>query len=377
MATTRPRSLLRLLATTARLSLTLAQSPFESASADFGGYGQAFGRVGPYDANSTEFLRYLENSNATGVYNIPGYDVSKPFPGEPMDGWTIRVSALDIKSPGSICVNGECGSDSFVGHSVQIQAPDALLQPNPDDDGATKVVKTDPSWGMCTWNFYFPNQAAGDAANNPSNKPLAADGSCAGFLSDACISALVANTKYAYNVWTSANASSARYGLLTTCDSLRVPDECGDRGPGGAGSSSLPSRRGVPVRFLNGSVTSTDGWEYESRSASARANSTSDLRAYWDSMVLNYWVLVTAMVNATADPEVDSWDRADPLARVHCIAPNGQGTGKAFTFSGTVPANAEKLDGDQDNGAGLSAGPMGWGVWSVVVASAILGSLAW
>jgi hypothetical protein len=324
----------------------------------FGGYGDAFiGRIGPYDANSTNFLDAVAASNATAIYNIPGYDVSKPYPGSPISGWRIRLAALDMSQPTnrSNSYLTSVDSEPFVGYSLTIEAPPALLKSSPEGGGGTtsKIVDTDPSWGMCMWNFGHPNQLQKERYNNPANKPLAADGSCAGFLSDACIAALEKATESEYAVASSANETRGRFGSLTICSQMSTPDECGEWGPGNAGGS-VPSYGGVPVPFLNGSVTTSDGWVFGD-DAGGYYNSTKDLREYWDSQVLNYWVLVTAMVNSTIDPDRSLWSPGAGLSRVHCVAPNGQGTGKGFTFSGVVPANVLNGDEEEDQGGNDAA----------------------
>jgi len=303
----------------------------------FGGYGEAFyGRVGPYDANSTAFLEAMEESNSTAVFKIPGYDVSKPFPGQPIDGWTLRVTALDLSKPkhGQEIINGN--SRVMVGDALVIKAPDSLLKTQAD---GTKTVDAHPSWGMCIWDFDQPVEK--EKWNNPENKPLSEDGSCKGFLSDACIAALEreASKGPVYQIRSSV-AGASRYGSVVACRSLKTPEECGKNGPGNSGTS-VPSYPGVPVPYLNGSVTQSDGWEFASTTAMVKANSTEDLHLFWDSMVLNYRTIVTAMINATIDSERPSDEKGQSMARVHCVAPNGMGTGKSFTFNGTVPASAK------------------------------------
>lgn len=382
MAIIRIPRLLRLVALT---NLPLCSAGGYSST--FSGYGEAFrGGVGPYDANSTEFEAVVAASNATGIYKIPGYDVSKPFPGEPIDGWIMSVAAVDLSQAAvlrsySVSDDGEerlVTSDAMIGHSMAIQAPESLIQTK--DDG-TKVVNTHPSWGMCMWNYGSPSQLQKERWNNPTNKPLAEDGSCTGFLSDACIAALEKGAASAYSIADPADERKGRYGFLTTCLSLSTPDECGDHGPGGAGSG-VPSYGGVPIPYLNGSITNVDGWEFEMDQGEIY-NSTKDLQEFWDSMVLNYWVTVTLMVNATADPDASEYERGPGLARVHCIAPNGMGTGKGFTFSGTVPANAQNFEGseggggnegssgDDENGAG-SMTPARGAMWALLAISLML-----
>ncbi len=106
---------------------------------------------------------------------------------------------------------------------------------------------------------------------------------------------------------------------------------------------------GVPIPYLNGSVTIMDGWEYEGHKGTFY-NSTENLHTYWDSMVLNYWPVMTLMVNAT-DPNVPDDDRPPGIARMHCIAPNGVGTGKSFNFAGIVPAGTDET---ADGGDGIA-----------------------
>jgi hypothetical protein len=387
MAATRVSSLLQLAALMANLPLS-ASEYWESG---FGGYGQAFNeRVGPYDANSTRFIDAINISNATGVFKIPGYDVSKPYPGTLIDGWTLRLALLDFSREGYVgryyhengTLDYETG-DAMVGHSMQIQAPDALLQTAED---GTKVVNTDPSWGMCMWSFGAPGPSRKERYNNPSNKPLAEDGSCKGFLSDECIAALEKATQYAFAIPDDTYKYKGQFGSPVTCQSISTPDECGEYGPGNAGGS-VPSYGGVPIRYLNGSVTESDGWEFISDKGTL-FNSTADLQGFWDSLVVNYWVVLTAMVNATLDPEVAGYEKAPPMSRVHCVAANGMGTGKGFTFSGVVSANAQDSaggggsgstggtnGGGDDSGAGVMS-PVGWVVGASLVLTVVLGAWA-
>ncbi|KAL2125573.1 hypothetical protein VTJ04DRAFT_1938 [Mycothermus thermophilus] len=307
----------------------------------FGGYGDPFrGRAGPYDANTTEFEAAVAVSNATGVFRIPGYDVSKPWPGQPMDGWTISLAMLDFPSTERWCSNGDCRGNGLVGDSITIQAPDALLKEGEQEE--TKIVNAHPSWGMCAWIFHAPSQLHPERFNNIENRPLADDGSCVGLLSDECIAALKQGTRYSYLVASSPEEAWTRFpDQVTMCRKLTAPKECGKKGPGN-NPSGVPTYGGIPVPYLNGSVTTSDGWFYD---GDDMFNSTQDLRDFWDAQVLNYRVIVTAMVNATIDANATDKDRGDPLAQVFCVAPNGAGTGKGFTFNRTVPANARNFQG--------------------------------
>jgi len=303
------------------------------------GYGEPFkGRVGPFDSNSTAFLEVVAASNSTGIYKIPGFDISKPYPGAPIDGWTLRIAAVDLSHPKEQYSYDSFARVEMLGYALSIQSPPSLIKDSVIPNQG-KVVNADPSWGMCLWNFAHPVNRTW--WNNPDNKPLSPDGSCKGLLSDACIAALerAASDEYRFQVVDSPR-NATRLGSLVTCNSLSTPKECGEFGPGNTGSG-VPSYSGVPVQFLNGSVTWSDGWLFENDKGEKNGyNSYADLQEFWDSMVVNYWVAVTAMVNATIDPAVDWGQREGGKPQVLCVAPNGMGTGKAFTFNGTVPASA-------------------------------------
>jgi hypothetical protein len=120
----------------------------------FGGYGNPFGVEGPYDANSTQWLQAVDASNSTGLFNIPGYNVSQSWPGEPIDGWTLSVAAVDV-SLGDLSDIEPLGYDygRMVGYSMTVKAPDALLKPNTGD---SKIVDVNNDWGMCFWNWESP-----------------------------------------------------------------------------------------------------------------------------------------------------------------------------------------------------------------------------
>ncbi|KAK0612178.1 hypothetical protein B0T14DRAFT_531744 [Immersiella caudata] len=341
--------------------ISIASLALTASALGFGGYGDSFlERVGPFDANSTQFLRAIEQSNATAVFRIPGYDVSKPFPGEPMDGWTFGITALDFSHLPGDQFTSRNRENAMVGYSMKIQAPDGLLTGSSGD--ATRVVRAHESWGMCLYSWGHPDSFNKTQWNNPSQKPLSADGSCKGFLSDACIALIEqrALSTYAISVVSARNESKNPFGSMVKCDSFLlddVEDACGEYGPGNAGGYPLPSRGGVPVPYLNGSVTNSDGWLFE-RDKGEIYNSTKDLHSYWDSMVLNYWPVLAVWVNGTIDKDADDSKRRK-LTTLSCVAPNGVGTGKAaFTFSGTAPAvvggdkNGAGAAGDKKNGAG-------------------------
>jgi len=346
-----PTSLLRLLALAALQSSSLAFL----GDPTFGGYGTSE-RASPYDANSTAFLSLVAASNATSLFHLPLPDISKPFSttASPLPGWSLSLSALSIPDT----------TEPLVGYALTLKAPSSLLRDSLD---GTRLVNAHPSWGMCIWNFGEPVE---NLSNNAENKPLSEDGSCAGFLSPGCIAALEKQATRSYSIMDEkkALAAGSQFGSRVLCSTLTAPVECGKDGPGNAGTATR-SYNGVPMRYLNGSVTDSDGWLY--KSGRTKANSTRELEAFWDKMVLNYWPFVTLMVNATEDAAAP-YDRGvgEGIVRVSCVAPNGQGTGKGFNFKGITPARSETKEREEKkNGAAGLAVPAG------AMASVMIGML--
>ncbi|KAL2130415.1 hypothetical protein VTI74DRAFT_6504 [Chaetomium olivicolor] len=374
--------------------------PVLARNRGFGGYGQEMDkRSGPYNANSTTFLNAVETSNATGIFKIPGYDVSKPYPGEPMDGWTLSMAALDFSKV------DEKVADEYqpmLGFSLRIKAPDPLIKAHND---GTKIVNTHSSWGMCLWNFHQPGSTAW-AWNNPDNKPLAEDGSCKGFLSDDCIAALEKTASKSYYVAESATADDTPYRTRVRCLPLEFEEleVCRGMDPGGPGPGNTswvsPSSHGVAIPYLNGSVTSSGGWLFMNPvwTDSAYGYKPEDLPQmmtdFWDSQQLNYWPIVTLFVNATMDPNtprengsgVRGWSSGSmrhaggSIPRVQCVAPNGMGTGKSWTFSGKTSPNANSISldkiGNNGDDKGSSASKVislaKRGVWMASASSLLL-----
>lgn len=190
----------------------------------FGGYGNPFGVEGPYDANSIQWLQAVDASNSTGLFDIPGYNVSQSWPGQSVDGWTLSVAAVDV-SLGGLDDNDLLGLNDYgrmVGYSMTIKAPDALMKPNTD---GTQIVDVNNDWGMCFWNWESPDFGNFSLYNNRESKPLATNGSCTGFLSDACITALENSGATTYDL---LDKPTGPYNTRVRCsDFLDTPAECG------------------------------------------------------------------------------------------------------------------------------------------------------
>ncbi|KAM7210841.1 hypothetical protein V8F06_013783 [Rhypophila decipiens] len=350
----------------------------------FSGFGQpSAGRLGPYDANSTEYLKVLANSNATGVFNIRGFNVSTPFRGFRgrmgwIYDWTLSISLLELPpssdvfssspSPGSVTEPEPTGANNdlptataavaaavpTIGYSITLKAPDSLLTSDPLTNASQ--VNADPTWGLCMWvldptRLGFP--AEQDAHHGRS---------CERYLAPECIDSLTNYFRRSYRV---LDTPSSAYGAAVICDTDPYWDlQCGspwdsdkakpaDQFPqlvfGGTEYDiedtwwvSVPTSDGVPVPYLNGSVTTS-----YTLPTGPLVNDTDKFRRAWDTLALSVWPVVTLWVNATFDPAITEdthpGNRPRGSAKLHCIAPNGVGTvsGEVFTFSGQKPGTPQ------------------------------------
>ncbi|KAH9896322.1 hypothetical protein F4778DRAFT_783598 [Xylariomycetidae sp. FL2044] len=119
-----------------------------------------------------DFERAMAAPNATGSYPVAGFDVTKPYPGEPIDGWTLDISvAAEIPTTPN-------GSEFVTGVGLQLKAPRALLT-NASDVAGGVLPADNSTWRLCLMGF--SSKLSGDAN---------ADGTCTGILDDDCISDL-------------------------------------------------------------------------------------------------------------------------------------------------------------------------------------------
>ncbi len=200
-------------------------------------WGHSSFRLRPLWCELDRVASSCQRVNSTGLFHIPGYDVSRPYPGKVVDGWTLSIAAMDISRPRT---PEESEDYRVVGYSLTIKGPESRIQDAPD---GTKILGADSSWGMCAW--YWPQIA------NPTNKALADDGSCSGFLPDACITAL---EKQATTEYDTSPKYHTVFDTHVECNVLRAPDACGDQLGNSSIATGFTTLGGVPVRYLNGSV---------------------------------------------------------------------------------------------------------------------------
>jgi hypothetical protein len=128
---------------------------------------------------------------------------------------------------------------------------------------------------------------------------------------------------------------------------------------------------GVPIQYLNGSVTFQDGWDTDQNTTAQ------DLRDMWDSMAVNFWPVMTLFVpvtNGSSPPDVEPG-----LARLSCISPDGIGTGKVFSYSDSTGSKTSSTSTNPTAGAGSRKGaadmiqtPLHWVVLGTLALLALL-----
>ncbi|KAK2739053.1 hypothetical protein CKAH01_18707 [Colletotrichum kahawae] len=189
----------------------------------FGGYAEPCGAqfIG---ADDKIWTVAVENSNSSGTYTMPGYDVSKPWPGSPMDGWKIAVAAVDLDHEQRGEAGSLLGGRATIGDDIKIIAPESLYVPSSNEsDHGKPVVNANADWVFCAWRWFSPPYGNESLAMNPDNLEAPEDGSCKQWLPDACIQAVEKQASTAY--WINSEPKGI-YGSRHKCFDLDVPEEC-------------------------------------------------------------------------------------------------------------------------------------------------------
>ncbi|KAI1772084.1 hypothetical protein F4818DRAFT_427592 [Hypoxylon cercidicola] len=121
----------------------------------------------------------LSTPNATGTYPMPGFNISGAFSDAEIPGWmmSIRVST---NRESHLQNRDDDSNDSryFTGTSISVRAPDALLRDN-------QVVLSEDLQGGSSWKVRaYVVDSIRDGVDEEARDD---DGSCASFLSPACI----------------------------------------------------------------------------------------------------------------------------------------------------------------------------------------------
>lgn len=190
------------------------------AGGGFGGFANPDGDL-YLDARGEIWNNATASSNASGTITIPGYNVSKPWPGEAMDGWTINVTAVDLhRDP--LRENGQYSG--AIGMDVKIIAPQSLYVKSTNvSDGGMPIVDVNQDWVFCMWHWFSPSWSSDPEKYNPGNKKMKPDGSCEQWITPACISALEREASTAYYI---RSEPLGRYGQRHVCEDFDIPVQC-------------------------------------------------------------------------------------------------------------------------------------------------------
>lgn len=101
------------------------------------------------DQSASKWEAVAGASNATGIVAVDGYDVTQPFPGKPVTGWTLMLS---VKS--GIAYKYFEKEETFVGSVLQLSPPDGLFKTNASVSSYA-MGTAHPSWALSalTWRF--------------------------------------------------------------------------------------------------------------------------------------------------------------------------------------------------------------------------------
>ncbi|KAJ3550221.1 hypothetical protein NM208_g112 [Fusarium decemcellulare] len=320
--------------------LTLVPQPVEAWLWPFGGYARPSGAV-RIAANGSTWLDAVAKSNASGSVSFKGYDVSKPWPGKPMDGWTISATGVDL-SKGPDFSHGYLPQAHYqptIGDDVRVIAPESLYTTKSNlSERGRPVVDVHSSWVFCAWLWFLPSYGNASTANNPKNLEAKADGSCSPWLSDDCIKALEkqASTSYSMNY-----EPRGVYGSRHICGDIDIPEECSvsylDDG------QPLLDDWGIPLAYLNGSTTWQDGYILDDN------QTIEDQHDMWKTITESYRPVLTMFGHYNEDPDAE----VDPgFARLSCVkASNGSVAYSSGSDAGTDAGDASDGDKADDEGA--------------------------
>ncbi|RYP65899.1 hypothetical protein DL769_006185 [Monosporascus sp. CRB-8-3] len=155
-----PTLLLSALVLASHTSLPVAaeRDVFHITSRQPTGIASTPGDSAPKKIDADRWPALMANPDETGVYPVPGFDVSQPYRGEPMHGWTVTL-AVKRSIPGEGVVETG-GSDDHV------------------TDGEFEAHH---SSGVCASTITLSRREDRDLLRGGE------DGSCGGILSEDCV----------------------------------------------------------------------------------------------------------------------------------------------------------------------------------------------
>lgn len=193
---------------------------FASTAVSWGGFGEGLvDQVASFSADEAQWQGHVAYSNASSTVTFPGPDVTKPYHASVMEGWTLNMTALDLR-PGAI------------GWDFRVVAPESLystvdptkIANDTDAQNARrahgKVIKdVDSSWAMCLY-VSWGGQSYENSTKEFKDLPNKPDGDCSPWISDECIKAL---EKTASTSWDTLDGYKH---FRANCYGFKPPKEC-------------------------------------------------------------------------------------------------------------------------------------------------------
>ncbi|RYP71134.1 hypothetical protein DL771_005068 [Monosporascus sp. 5C6A] len=104
------------------------------------------GHSAPKKMDTDRWPALIANPDEAGIYPMPGFDVSRPYPGEPMDSRTVTLT-VKRNTPGEGVVETRGSDDYFAGGMLRLNPHAELVQAQLDEDGE---FEAQGSWKVCT-----------------------------------------------------------------------------------------------------------------------------------------------------------------------------------------------------------------------------------
>lgn len=118
--------------------------------------------------------RNLAQPNATGNYSISGYDISKDYSTDTIDGWKLSVNVTSSIPDNETLNSGSGTGKAYTGTSIFLTAPDSVVSSVESNPSATSSTP----WKICVTVM----------TNGPNDAASASDNGTCSYLSAQCIS---------------------------------------------------------------------------------------------------------------------------------------------------------------------------------------------
>lgn len=287
-------------------------------------------RVPPLGLSEDKWPLVLTNPSKEGVVKIDGFDISKKYPGESIDGWTVSVSLKsDIETKDVV---PDPSGPYFNAAALRLNPPEDLVKDALYSDN--KTFTAHESWMIKVHRITLQDDANRTALAND-------DGSCSNLLSEECVKA-----------W---EASPGKNWTSTPAITRNVPQEC-----------KFPlSAVGMPVagRYENWSDSIADDdaakdidWYKGSELISVGSRPSLERDEALLERISTQWDMIFIIWGYDEEKLEDGDERPSPRAKLVCTqALLRSGGGKNETSEGQNGTNGAQRSGASMMGLVLAA----------------------